>query len=409
MMIEILIGIVAFASGTFFASGLLKKKMQEKESQRILDLERAREEIQGKTEELNLLSSNVITKDKDLDSLQKKVKEQKELTQRREEENTSLQKMLEEYKEKLEQVYGTLEEKEKAAETLQLELIEKNKQLQEKEKIQQALMAENKDQETRLLESDKKILEYENDILEQQNMLDEKDEEIEKLQAELLESEEQIETSMKEVQKIEDAHKETKQSLQQMEEMYQKNVKLRVLALRDMKKIMESLESETIPENIDLPDEDEEVHFSLEEDTGMEEFSVQLAEQERLLKEQEELLEKQEQEIQELKQQQIKEQETAQEEANAEYKEKYEIAANQVEKMETDLANKEDMIQKYMLQIEELEKQIVDLKNAPVEAPQEVKMDALQAIEQDPNLSKAHKYAMRLLYAQYEEESKEEN
>jgi len=77
MMIEILIGIVAFASGTFFASGLLKKKMQEKESQRILDLERAREEIQGKTEELNLLSSNVITKDKDLDSLEKKSKNKK--------------------------------------------------------------------------------------------------------------------------------------------------------------------------------------------------------------------------------------------------------------------------------------------------------------------------------------------
>ena len=194
-----------------------------------------------------------------------------------------------------------------------------------------------------------------------------------------------------------------------------KDVSLRVRAISDLRRTLDLLDSLPLPEGMEIREQE----FDVGEETGLDEITVQLAEQERTLQEKDHQIVKCTQQIKEL--QSALTMSDSQDKIILEQAgqlKKYENQLTEMGMVRAQLVDKEEMIQQYVEQINSLEENNKQLQSkmrghegedegenaedeAQPESDHEISHDALEAIQSDPNLTSAHKKTMVMLYSQY--------
>jgi chromosome segregation ATPase len=428
-MLEYMIisGVIGLLVGGSVASVVTASMARNKNKQRRVDLEKALNEIQGKTEKLTLLTGNMAQKDQDLLIAQKKVKEQDTLLGKKDKEVSELQNQVKRQQVLLQEANENVHAKGQSLEELQENLNEQTVTLQHKEQEIGKLNGKIADAEQSLVARDKELVGLREEMqqkLEQaqraqedmrgelENAIHQQEEKLNRQSAEATQLAGEVAKWRGEQASAQKTAEEYHARIGRLESEQQEINRLRAQAVHDLRRTLAMLESVAIPDDLKI---EGEVSFSIEEPTGTEELTIQLAEQEKQLREKDELLQQKdghmlayEQQVVEL-QSKVKELSetiklTGQQDniiqEQARTLQKYEDQLVEFGQMRADLIEREEKISEYRQAVEALQKKLQE-SQTPQPSPQAKDVDAKDAILQDPNLTMAHKKTMVMLYSQY--------
>ncbi len=387
MAMELLAGGYFFLANVYLAGGLgvalgagiaavvlkavatKQESLKKEEKQR--ELENFRNTIDSKTEEIQLLSHDREEKLQKLEETAKEREEYQKKVNQLDQENKAIKTKIAEYEEKLVGANRDSTEKGQTIASLQEELNEKSvtfetvsKSLREKELLLDKVDEDKNELNKQIEESGKKV---------------------EQVQQE---SQKKIETLNEAKEDLEKKVQELENKIPDLENGYKQNARVRARAIAQVKRVLDQLESISLPQEI----LEEEVSGEMDDDAGLEEMSVRLMEQESVLESQ---------------QSKIKELENDYELRNDQdvlilkQAEKMELYQNQLIELGKLRAEQEESLDEKEKKLKEYEEKLGKVQSGEALPDAGGESHPVLAIEKDASLNKAHKKTMIMLYSQY--------